>query len=352
MGVRNHRHAFASVRPVLWFSCRPSNHSISEVVLPRSTRAQLKSLLRNQWRFLVAVTFGAGTVAALVVAIVPPRFSAQVTFVPQEKHETNPLQGVAAQLGVQATGSTPEQSPAFYGDLLVTRYVLDRVVRTLRDSVRPGAPPSPIITLFGESSIDDSVAVERAIKRLRDRLVVGVNIRTSVVSVSVSLHSRDGVADVARALLMNLERYNAIMRRSQASAERKFTEGRLDEAKVELRAAEDRYEAFLSKNRQYRDSPELVFQAERLNRDVNVRQEVFIRVSQLYEQARVDEVRDIPVLSIVEPPVEPVLPDSRYLPAWFGMGAIIGAVVAWRLAQRKVALELVADPPVTAGARA
>jgi uncharacterized protein involved in exopolysaccharide biosynthesis len=59
-------------------------------------------------------------------------------------------------------------------------------------------------------------------------------------------------------------------------------------------------------------------------------------LAQNYEQARIDEVRDIPVITIVEEPEAPALPDPRML-LLRGIlalvaGALLGSLLAFFLA--------------------
>src|SRR3712207_7894583 len=51
------------------------------------------------------------------------------------------------------------------------------------------------------------------------------------------------------------------------------------------------------RNRDYRNSPELTFQQERLSREVSRVQQLYGRLSEAYEQAKIEEVRDTPVRS-------------------------------------------------------
>jgi uncharacterized protein involved in exopolysaccharide biosynthesis len=99
---------------------------------------------------------------------------------------------------------------------------------------------------------------------------------------------------------------------------------------------ENRLQAFLEVNRDVGNSPLLRFRQERLEREVSVRQAVVSALSQGYEQARIDEVRDIPVITIVEEPRAPALPDSRMvlLRAFLALiaGALLGALLAFLMA--------------------
>ena len=59
--------------------------------------------------------------------------------------------------------------------------------------------------------------------------------------------------------------------------------------------------------------PELNFQQERLQRQVQLQQQLYTTLSQSFEQAKIEEVRDTPVITVVEPPEAPVRPDPRGL---------------------------------------
>jgi uncharacterized protein involved in exopolysaccharide biosynthesis len=132
---------------------------------------------------------------------------------------------------------------------------------------------------------------------------------------------------VASALLDELSLYNQERRRSRATEERRFTEQRLAEARAELRAAEDRLQSFLQVNREYRSSPRLAFDQDRLSREVIMRQEVYNSVAKAYEVARVEEIRDAPVLTVIERPRVPVAPDTSARRRKLMAGIIIGVLV-------------------------
>jgi uncharacterized protein involved in exopolysaccharide biosynthesis len=74
----------------------------------------------------------------------------------------------------------------------------------------------------------------------------------------------------------------------------------LREAETELYQAEADLQAFLRQNRTFRDAPELAFEHSRLQRQVTLRQELVSSLSQAREQARIDAVRDTPVITVVE----------------------------------------------------
>jgi uncharacterized protein involved in exopolysaccharide biosynthesis len=67
---------------------------------------------------------------------------------------------------------------------------------------------------------------------------------------------------------------------------------------------------FLQTNRMT-ESPELTFQRDRLQREVTLRQQLVTGLAQRYEENRIQEVRDTPVITIIESPVLAARPDPR-----------------------------------------
>src|SRR5207249_3673934 len=92
---------------------------------------------------------------------------------------------------------------------------------------------------------------------------------------------------------------------SQSRERRRFVGERLQQAERELRDAEAQHLRFLQANRRYAGSPLLAFEENRLTRQVQLRQEVFQTLTREYEEARIAEVQDTPLLTTIDPAVPP-----------------------------------------------
>ncbi|MDQ2891398.1 MAG: Wzz/FepE/Etk N-terminal domain-containing protein [Gemmatimonadota bacterium] len=276
-------------------------------------------------RKLVALCAGAVTlltVAALFVRA--PRYTATAEFSPQSKKSAGGLAGVAAQLGVSVGGlDGVEQSPAFYVDLASSRTILGAIV----DSLQPELPAE-----LGVTERDPLRRRDVSVERLRDALAATFSQRTGVVTIGVTMPSPALAADLVARILREIARFNLLNRQTQASAERRFTEARLSDARAELASAEARVQGFLERNRQYQNAPQLVFEYDRLTREVGLRQQLFGSLAQAFEQAKIDEVRDTPLITIVERPQPPSRPDSRGLLRWALVAAAVGLILGTALA--------------------
>lgn len=270
----------------------------------------LALLLRHRVQVVVWCAFCALALVAFTL-FRGPTYTAHTSFVPQSRRNSSLASGFAAQLGVVLPGQDQTQSPNFYADLAGSNLVLGAVA----DSSVPGASGKMSLRDFFKLSRDDSPAVTRAriITKLRARLSSNVVLKTGLVELNVKTKDAAVSAAILQDILGELERFNQGARRTQASAERRFTERRFDEVRGELNAAELRLVSFLERNRDFQNSPVLRFEQDRLQRDVQNKQQVFQTLSQAVEQARIDEVRDTPVLSIIEPPTIPPVRDSRGL---------------------------------------
>ena len=85
---------------------------------------------------------------------------------------------------------------------------------------------------------------------------------------------------------------------------------------------------FIDQNSRWMDSAQLTFDHDRLQREVMMRQQIVTSLSQSFEQARIDEVRDTPVITIVERPEAPVYPNPRNLYVKGLLGIVLGALLA------------------------
>jgi uncharacterized protein involved in exopolysaccharide biosynthesis len=158
--------------------------------------------------------------------------------------------------------------------------------------------------------------------------------RTGVVSLRVAARRPQLAQAINQRLILEVGRFNIDRRQSKATAERKFTGARLEELRRELRESEDRLQDFLQRNRGG-TSPQLEFQKDRLSREVQLRQQLFSTLAQAYEQARIDEVRDLPVLTMIERPTLPARPTSRKLVSKAVVALIAGFFLGFAIAAVK-----------------
>ncbi|MDP2529451.1 MAG: GNVR domain-containing protein [Candidatus Palauibacterales bacterium] len=315
---------------------------------PAASRAALTPLeaanvLLRHWRLVVGVPLALAFVVGLVGLLRPREYTSGASFMPNQGSSNNSaLAGIAAQFGVNI-GAQAGNSPEFYADLLNSHDLLRSAVLSRYASSRGGAAAADsgaasstgwrdLVQIWEVSAGDSARSVEKAITLLGRRMTVGVRSQTGVVEVAV--HTRDPSLSrqITSRLIDLVNTFNLETRQSQAGAQRKFIEGRLQVSRRQLLQSEDSLQAFLEHNRSYQNSPELQFEESRLQRHVDLRQQVYTSLAQSYEQARIDEVRTTPVITVVDPPELPARPDRRHLFLYVGIALVLGGIVGIVLA--------------------
>jgi len=277
---------------------------VSEVSILGIAAMALKHVRTLVWFALAGLILGG------LVAIVRPRYVAQSTFLPETSSTSLAgLVGLAAQFGVNVPGAADQESLDFYGKLLESRELLEAaVLAEYRFSTgKPGRPTSDSLhgTLMDVYDINDDNPHKRLLKtidKLDDNTSVHTDMKAGTITVKVIARYPELAVLLNRRLLDLVNDFNLRRRQSQAGAERRFVEARMQAAQQELTQAEDDMARFLERNRRYQDSPQLTFEASRLQRKVDFRQQLWTTLGQAYEQARITEVRNTPVITILDAP--------------------------------------------------
>ncbi len=283
-------------------------------------------LLRNRWQ-IARWTLVGGVLAALAAFTKPALFVASASFIPAgtEQNRTA-LAGLAGQFGVVVPAGNQSQSPDFYSSLLTSRVLLTGIARDTFVVQERGGRRIAFLDLFKIGGQSVQRREEEGVRQLGTIVKPSIVRTTGIVEISVATQWQSVSLAIANDLLTGVNNFNQRTRQGQAAEERKFVEGRLALAASDLRAAEDRLQEFLKTNRQFAGSPDLTFQRDRLERDVNLKQQVFTSLTQSYEEIRIREVRDTPVITVIETPSVPTLPQPRGRLARVLLGLIVGAL--------------------------
>lgn len=294
---------------------------------------ELAQVLRRHLRRMLLVSALVGLLAGAYGVARPRTWRSTTAFMPQlDRKELSGLSGLAAQFGVQVPGGDPASSPAFYRQLLQSREVLEAAVAgpyEVQDD--DGVVRGSLVELLEVRGRTPELRTERAVEALRKRLGVAVSVETGIIRLNVDMPWPTLSRDVAARLVGLVQEFNRDRRAGQARAEREFTEARLREAGRELREAENELRAFQGRNRDYRNSPALALEADRQQREIGRRQQVYNGLSQSFEQARIEEVRNTPLVAVVESAGLPARPRPRgaTLLALTGFLTAFAALGAW-----------------------
>jgi uncharacterized protein involved in exopolysaccharide biosynthesis len=268
-----------------------------------------------------------GAVGVLVAFLVPLQFTSGASFVAQGANTSalpTALLGIAASVGL---GTARDYSPQFYADLLVSDPVLRSAIAR-RYAVPRSEAVRDYIEIEGFEDKSPPAAVEAALKHLRRRVAARADVRTNIVSVRVTARYPELSRDLTQALLDALDSMNISFRQEQSRELRQFFAGRVADAQRALDSAETELRHFIERNRVTSNSPLLMLEQARLTRAADLKRAVYTTVVQQFEEAKMQEARNVPILTVLAQPNIPVKksgPPRRFIAA---LGVLIGLAAA------------------------
>jgi len=250
---------------------------------------------------------------------------------------------LASQLGL--AGGAGSLSPQFYADLLTSRLLLERIL-SAKFPLGPSGELESLDSYWNTGTPVDLRAHVRSLRKLRQHLSSTANIRTGVISLTMQGPNGPVAKLMADTALAALNDMVVSIRRRHASAERQFLEERWRSLHDSLSARESLLRAFYERNRQI-TSPQLQFEELQLRREVDRVQSVYAQIGMELEQARIQEVRDVPAISVIDPPMIPVRKAAPRVGLILVTGAFVGLSLAIMIALLRMAT---LHRPVQAGA--
>jgi uncharacterized protein involved in exopolysaccharide biosynthesis len=170
--------------------------------------------------------------------------------------------------------------------------------------------------------------------------------QSSILTLTVQAFEPQLAADMATALIEELDEHQKQFNIEQAAKKRIFIEERIEEVRLDLETAEEVLKDWRQGNRNIGDSPALLLEQERLMRESEVQKSLYITLKQEYEMAKIEEVEESDIIYILDKPEVPLDRSSpkrkmSVLLAGFlgiGMGVVAAFIRNWyETSQDKVA---------------
>jgi uncharacterized protein involved in exopolysaccharide biosynthesis len=294
--------------------------------------------LARRWRLVAVATAIGAALALLATVLIPSRFTAHTSFTVEASGPgiqiPSGLGGIAGALGLSLLASSSNNpNPDYLVALTRSDSVRKIVVRSRFDESGAYAPErgTPLVDLLNVRGKSPREREEKAMKKLSRMIDAGVDRKTDIVTIEVTDRSPVRAAAITNRLLELLNAFNVERRRVRSRLQRESAERSLHEAQAELRAAEARFEEFLVRNKVYR-APPLMVEYGRLQRNIDMKQNVVETLVRSYEESRIAEAGDVPVVSVIdhgEPPARRSFPKWWiFLPAGLILGLVVGSVLA------------------------
>lgn len=289
----------------------------------------LGSVLLRWRRTIIAMGVFGGLLGLAAGLFSTPVYVSAATFIPQgsEGGGASGLALAASQLGIRMPSSTGAAwGPPLYVELIGSQALLEPIALDTVVVIEEGGRRVALMDLLKIKATTTTKRTDLAVKALRKLIKASEDKKLGAVKLSVTTKWPSVSLTLAEKLVRGVNQFNLEKRKSQATAERLFVEAQAVEAERSLRESEDQLQLFLQRNRSITGSPDLEFQRDRLQREVALRQQVYTSLMQNREEARIREVRDTPVITVLENPRLPVVGEARHSVGKGLMGGLVGGI--------------------------
>ena len=180
--------------------------------------------------------------------------------------------------------------------------------------------------------IMDQINFENAMEKLADQLSVFEE-ESGLIYVEVLMEEPKLAADIANYIGKYVKDYLSYEISTQSTKNRIFVNEQMNNAKRELFESEVALMEFQKRNPMVQDNPENFLNRDRLIRNLEVNQQVYITLRQQYELAKIDEMNETPVINILdvgEMDVRAVYPRKlMIIISAFIMGCILSCLIVY-----------------------
>ena len=279
----------------------------------------------------VPFALAGGVIFVVISYFIAPRYASTARFTVNTAQEapSGGLAELARQSGLSLSQGGAEGSLDYWQQVVVGRAVRERVLSRGLDVPRGNRTQHiDLIKWYGLEGLRGDTAREGALSALAKHLSAGVDSRANILSLVATDRDPAVAAALASTTLEELNAFNTETRQSKARQNRVFVQQRLAEANADANQAQERLTAFYIANRNYQSSPALIATEARVRRDAENKAQVYQTLVLEFEQARIQEARDLPALTVIERPVPAIRRVSPNRVALLLLGLMLGTAVA------------------------
>jgi len=260
--------------------------------------------------------------------LLPNNYTSVATILPSggndELSELRDLAGGSlAELGLGSLMQASENSSALYPKVLTSRLLSERILSNRFEFSFKGDPKS--LTLF---EYIDAANIDLALRELNEIVAVNLDRRTGHITLAVTTKYPELSSSIVKDYLRLLDDYNINYRQSKARENEKFISKRENEASSDLIIAENNIEEFQNINRNYMSAtdPELQKELARLQREVTVKETIYLTLVKKHELAKLEAAKDVPIVQVLDNGATPLIKSSPRRSMYL-LAALLGSLL-------------------------
>lgn len=288
-----------------------SDKNITDYNNPKSSLADIILVMAKHLKFILSIT-----ILAVIMTIIYIRYdfkpeytSSSVLFIPTENYSGSAFSGLASQFGfnTRANASFDISSSALYPEIVTSRTFAAKLLQK-EFYTEKFEQKLPLIAIFSFGTDTPSVGMDTLILQTSERIppMIKFTEETPFLILNVTTNEPQFSKDLAIAVLEELDKLQREFKSQRVIEKKNFIEQQIDIAQSELEKLEEQLKDFRETNRRIDTSPSLLLIHDRIQRNVEIQQGIFLTLKQQLELAKIEEVQKSSFVQVLDSPSLPL----------------------------------------------
>lgn len=255
---------------------------------------------------ILMISFVVALITLGINFLLPVYYKSTATLLPETQKDKLSALGQFADIASLAGVNVPGSEIARLYPTIVNSETILRNVILAKYKTEAFADSVDLMQYFEFTQNTPEVNMAKTLAMLRGVLTAAHDNKTSIVTLSVEMPEPEFAATVLNTIVAELDGFMRSKRVTNAGEQVKWIDVRLKEVEEEMKSSEEKLKDFRERNRRVADSPQLLLEQERLLRDVQVKATVYIELKKQYELAKLEEIKNITIVNVLDPGRAPV----------------------------------------------
>ncbi len=274
-----------------------------------SSLADVILVIVSHIKFLLLITIISVILTVFFVQkeFIPKYTSESVLFIPKDNSGSN-FSNIANQFGLGSANTVQDiSSAALYPHIVESRTfaarLLQREIYTERYDQK-----LPLLAILTYGTGEPTIGLDTLISNVSKAIPLFVKFtkKTPFIVLNVITKEPQFSQNLAIAVLEELDKIQREFKSQKVVETINYIEQKIDIAKIELERLEEGLKDFREANRRIDASPTLILLQDRLQRDVEIQQGIFLTLKQQLELAKIDEVQKKSFVQVLDLPSLPL----------------------------------------------
>jgi len=288
---------------------------------------EIITILWRARKFIAIVTAASLAIGILYIIFATKMYSGTITLYPALQGTTSPMAQMVKQMGI--VGGTAGDANYNIPDVVKSRTLSEQIVAheweiegfdnninlvVYFDKLFKPDKPDWVQSKKDEDEWNKRKLYSYSEMISRERINVNANIQTGLVKIIVQMENPKLARDIANFISVFVANWVNDTQKESVRKNLEFINERAEVLGAELQDAENEFKKFRETNRNILNSPDLQLELQRLQRQVTIKQEVYLTMIKQREINQIDENKSLDVIRILDKAIEkrnPTKPNIR-----------------------------------------